>query len=655
MVYRTLSVVKTATQAWLRRVPTHIAVGLVATLCVIALVLGLRAAGALQPLELMAYDRLVLVRAEPAGTQQRVAQIGITEGDIKRFGWPLPDGTLAQAISRLHQAEAAAIGIDIFRPAPVGEGAQALDDILAAAPEVIWADRFSQTGWDGLSAPAIMQASHRNGFTDFVLDRGGVVRRGLLYLSDSRHWEEAMSLKLAFLYLARLKVPIGSDPQGNLMLGAVSLPPLRKPLGGYAFDVDTRGYQILLEFRGPSRVETFPLASLLDGQVPASVFRDRIVLVGSTAESVKDYVGTPLNITAEREMFGVTLQSLFAAQLVATGLDNVAPTRALPRGAETALIVALILCSGCAGTLLRSPIWFAAAMAAGTTLILLLCAAAFARGIWLPVLPMGGGWLLAGLLATAAITYVERTQRNVLMRMFSAHVSAPIAVELWNRRSEFVRQGRTIPVRLSATVLFADINDFTAASEAMEPETVVRWLSPYIDIMTTLIEHHGGVVERLAGDCVMAMFGPPLVRQHQNEVQADAAAAVRFAIQMRYALEGLNARFRADGLPLMRVGIGIHSGELVSCSLGNAGRQQYATIGDTTNVAARIMTVAKNWLRDAPAAHACCMVISEATRSLLEAPPELVPLGPVTCKGKTQPVCCYMLAAPPAPAHAMER
>jgi adenylate cyclase len=302
----------------------------------------------------MAYDRLVLLRTTAVGSQQRVVQIGITEGDIKRFDWPLSDAILAEAISRLHQAGAAAIGIDIFRPAPVGDGAQALADVLATAQEAVWADRFSETAWDGLPAPAIMQASHRNGFTDFVLDRGGIVRRGLLYLSDKRHWEEAMSFKLAFLYLSRLNVAIGPDPQGSLMLGGVSLPPLRKPLGGYASDVDTRGYQILLDFRGPNRVETFPLASLLGGQVPATAFRDRIVLIGSTAESVKDYVGTPLNIAAEREMFGVTLQGLFAAQLVAAGIDNVAPTRPLPRGVETVLIVMLILCSGCAGTLLRS-------------------------------------------------------------------------------------------------------------------------------------------------------------------------------------------------------------------------------------------------------------------------------------------------------------
>jgi adenylate cyclase len=282
-------------------------------------------------------------------------------------------------------------------------------------------------------------------------------------------------------------------------------------------------------------------------------------------------------------------------------------------------------------------------MLAGVAMILVVCAAAFVRSLWLPVLPLTGGWVLAGLSAAATITHVERNQRLVLMRLFSAHVSGPIAVELWKRRGEFIRHGHTVPVRLSATILFADINDFTAASEAMEPEAVVRWLGPYMDAMTALIERHGGVVERLAGDCVMAMFGPPVVRQHRHEIEADAAAALHFAIEMRQALHQLNVEFLTHGLPAMRVGVGIHSGELVSCSLGHAGRQQYATIGDTTNVAARVMEVAKDHLMHASTDDICCIVISDATRTLLRDPVELISLGPVACRGKRQPVECHIV------------
>jgi adenylate cyclase len=628
----------------MRRVPTHVVAGLLATSGILLLILGLRFAGLSETLELLAYDELVLFRSVASDIPQRVVQIGITEDDIHRFGWPLSDRMLAETIRRLHRAGPAAIGIDMFRPLPIGEGTQLLTDTIISVPEVIWADLFGQSGSDAAPAPAIIQASRRNGFADFVADRGGVVRRAPLYLNDRQHREEALSLRLARLYLAAHNIVPHPDANGYLTLGHVVLPPLSKPLGGYASNVDTRGYQIFLEFRGSNRVESFSLASLFDGRMPDDLIRGRIVLVGWTTGSVKDFVGTPLNVTADREMFGVTLQSLFAEQLLGTALDGITPTRALSRSAEVILIALMVLGGGGAGTLLRNSIQFGTAMVAGTLVILAVCATAFVHGIWLPVLPMASGWVLAGLSAAAAITHVERTQRILLMRLFSAHVSGPIAAELWQRRDEFIRHGRTVPVRLSATVLFADINDFTAASEAMEPETVVRWLSPYMDAMTALIERHGGVVERLAGDCVMAMFGPPVIRQHPHEIEADADAALRFAIQMRQALGQMNAAFLAQRLPAMRVGVGIHSGELVSCSLGNAERQQYATIGDTTNVAARVMEVAKDRLRQPPMEEVCCIAISEATRALLRGPVDLIPLGPVTCKGKRQPVDCYVVS-----------
>jgi adenylate cyclase len=161
--------------------------------------------------------------------------------------------------------------------------------------------------------------------------------------------------------------------------------------------------------------------------------------------------------------------------------------------------------------------------------------------------------------------------------------------------------------------------------------------------MISLLEKNGGVVERLAGDCIMAMFGPPIARQRQDQIDADAVAAVRYACQMDEVLWSLNEKYRDENLPEMRVGIGIHSGELVGCSLGNAERQQYATIGDTTNTAARLMSAAKELMQQAPGDKVTGIVVSERTRGLLHGAFDLRPLGPVACKGKKQRIECYVL------------
>jgi adenylate cyclase len=227
------------------------------------------------------------------------------------------------------------------------------------------------------------------------------------------------------------------------------------------------------------------------------------------------------------------------------------------------------------------------------------------------------------------------------MRLFSAQLSAPVAEELWRRRKEMVARGQLVPMRLEATVLFADINDFTAISEQLEPETIVRWLNPYMEAMSRLVEEHGGIVERLAGDAIMAMFGVPIARRGPPEVQADALAAVRYACRMTDAVRELNASYRREGLPEIRVGIGIHSGVLVGCCLGGPERQQYATIGDSANTAARLMTVAKELMKHPGTDEVCRIVLSESTRILLRGVFELRPLGPVALKGKRLPLECY--------------
>jgi adenylate cyclase len=622
----------------------HAVKGLLVTAAVLSILLVLRARGALESMELATYDRLVMLRAAQPGTERRVTQIGITEDDLNRFGWPLSDGALADIIDRLEASQPRAIGIDVFRPAPFGSGTPALERALAGSSNVIWADRFSQGGWDGIAAPAVVRASGRNGFVDFVLDHGGEARRGLLYLHDSRHWEEAFSLKLALLFLSHEGVRPAADSRRFLRLGTVSLPPLDTAVGGYA-TLDTHGYQILYEFRAPARIKSFSLGDLYDGRVPANALKDRIVVVGVTADSVKDYVATPLSALSEYALYGVTVQGLFAAQLVAHGLDGLLPTRALPRVEETILTALAVLAGGCAGTFLPTLRQLAATMIGGSAALLGASYVAFLHGLWLPVLLLAMGWAVAGVSTAAAFTYAERAERGLLMRLFSAHVSAPIAAELWRRRREFIAQGRPIPMRLPATVLFSDINGFTAISETLDPEAIVRWLNPYMEAMSRLIEKNGGIVERFAGDCIMAMFGPPIPRRCRDEIAADAAAAVRYACQMRDEMRRLNELYRAEHLPAMRVGVGIHSGELVSCSLGSAVRQQYATIGDTTNTAARLMTVAKQMMEQRAPGELCGIVISEATRTLLRGEFDLRPLGKVACKGKSQPVECYSIQA----------
>jgi adenylate cyclase len=611
-------------------------------LSVLVLLVALRVSGGFEGLELLAYDEFVRLRASGAAVDSRVVEIAITEEDLQRYNWPLSDGMLAEIIDRLRGAQVQALGFDLFRPTPIGPGTDELDRAIRATPQLVWVNRFSEINWQGIPAPAAAIATGRVGFADLVLDRGGYTRRGLLYLSDDKGFEESLSLKLALLYLAAHGITPVADAQQWMRLGQVSLPALDAEYGGYA-EVDARGYQILREFRSSPEVTTFHLGALMDGTIPAAALAGRIVVLGVDADSVKDFIMTPFDTEAGRGTPGATVHALFAGQLVQHGLDALAPTHPFSHAVELGMIVVVTLFGGGAAIFLRRGIYLLVVVVLGLVVLVGGSYFAFVHSLWLPVVPMTAGWILARVLTTLAIANAESAQRTHLMRLFSSYVSEPIAQQIWMRRDTLTSDGRPIPLRLTATIMFSDINDFTTISEALEADKVVRWLDAYMERMTHLVDEHDGVVERFVGDGILAMWGVPIARRNAGEIAADAIAATRCALRMRESLEELNRFYREEGLPEMRVAIGIYSGELVGCTLGTSARQQYTTIGDTTNTAARLVTVAKDVMKAPETDSPFQIVVGATTQALLGEHFRSHPLGAFALKGKSQLVECFAI------------
>ena len=621
-----------------------VAAGLLALLITIMAMLGLRAVDTFGDLELMAYDKLVVLRSHGPPVDARVSQIEIGEDDLERYQWPLNDGILAAIIDKLRAHHARAIGIDIFRPTPIGPGTEALAKAINDTPQLIWADRFREGAWDGIPAPAAAIETNRVGFSDMVLDGRGEARRGLLFLDDPTHWEPSFSLQLALLYLAAEGIAPVPDQNQSIKLGGVLLPPLDEELGGYS-EFDARGYQIMREFRAPTTLPTFELRDLLDDRIPAGEINGRVVVVGVISDSVKDFVITPLDERSGRGTPGLTLQGLFSAQLISHALDGVEPTRPLKRKWETAIIATVMLLGGITGLVARRPIHLTLVILFGAIMLVIACYAALLHSIWLPAAEIALGWSLALLFATIGAAFADRAQRVLLMRLFSMYAAAPIAQELWQRRGEFTAHGTPVAMRLNCTVLASDINDFTTVSESNDPAVVAHWINMYMDAMTSLVGVHGGIVEHFAGDGIISVWGVPIARKKAEEMQSDASAAVRCALEMAAALRALNLRYASEGLPEMRVGIGIYSGDLIGCSIGNSERRAYSTIGDTPNTAARLVGVAKDHMKAEGTHVACRIVVGEATLALLGDRFATRPLGSFPLKGKSRPVACHIVDA----------
>jgi class 3 adenylate cyclase len=171
------------------------------------------------------------------------------------------------------------------------------------------------------------------------------------------------------------------------------------------------------------------------------------------------------------------------------------------------------------------------------------------------------------------------------------------------------------------------------------------WLNEYMAEMADLVLAHGGVIEKFAGDGLTAEFGVPEPRTTEAEIAADAQAAVDCALAMSRAMEHLNRRWQARGLPEVGIRAGIHTGPLIVGNLGSAQRMQYSIIGDTANTAARLESYGKDDPRLGSDTDHCRILISEATLQHLCVTEgrayRVLPVGGLALKGKAQPVAVH--------------
>jgi adenylate cyclase len=612
---------------------------------------GVRGLGALEDPELLAYDLMVVARAAktPPGAS-RVALVAIDDADILRWGWPLTDALLARALERLQAGAPAMIGIDLYRDVPLPPGAERLAEALAAA-NLIAVAKLPSEGRTPIPGPPSLAGSGRVGFADFPLDPGGVVRRSLLYADADGETRPSFGLLLALGYLARrgiLPQPGEADP-AHLRLGRATLAPFEATDGGYA-QADAAGFQLLLDFRrGEEPFPKLDLTTLLEGRVPPDALADRIVLVGITAESVKDQLAVPLSRRSGRPQYGVAVHGAAVDQLVRMALDGDVPPRVLPVAAELAWFALCALASAALGWNVRGR-WRAAA---GSVLALLaiagLAVAAFVgASTWIPVVSGACAWALAAFLCAVYASQFEGAQRATALSLFGRYVPSRVAEDIWERREEMLSEnGRPMPRRLVATVLFSDIEGFTSVSEKLDPPRLAEWLGEYLSAMAGEVARAGGVVDKFVGDAVMAVFGVPFPREREEEQRSDAQSAVRCALAMRAALSRLNQRWREEGLPEVRVRAGIHTGPVIAGSFGNAERLEYTVIGDNVNVASRIEGFDKS---PVDAAELLRIHLTDATLERLEGRYATVAIGEVSLKGRDLPVRVHRLSGPTEPA-----
>ncbi len=607
-----------------------------------------RWAGFFESLELAAYDWSLRWRLQETQPKDKTLLILADEEDLNGLGWPLSDAVVADVLEAALAASPRVVGLDLYREQPRPPGHERLVKILREESRIIAVYKFASTKKLMVPPPPALEGQGRTGFVDWLVDGDGVVRQGLLYLGRDGSSHISFSLRLALEYLD--KEGVGARPDSvhprHLRFGRSVIPPMSPQAGGYVGN-NPGGYRFLLDFNGgESPFITYSFTDLLQGRVPAKLLQDRIVILGTGADSVKDQFLTPYNRGGGSDdpfMFGPTLHAHAVDQLLRLALEGRGMIVILDDIVELcwlALWVGLGLIVGRTPFEPVSFIWRTGLGGAGPVAAQLL----FIHGhVWLPSATATAGFFLATILATALASQEERKQRQVLKSILDKSVSPAVAEEILVNRHNVIDAGRIRTQKLTATVLFTDLVNFTPLAEQMEPEALIVWLNEYMGAMGGRVLEHHGVVDKYIGDAIMALFGVPVARVSQEEMDLDAVNAVSCALRMGQALEReLIPTWKSRGLPEISMRVGIHSGPLVAGGLGHQERMDYTVIGDTVNIAARLESL-KPGADYAIRPSVCRILISEAVLTRLKGRFVTHPVGEMHLKGRSVKVAVHQV------------
>jgi adenylate cyclase len=222
--------------------------------------------------------------------------------------------------------------------------------------------------------------------------------------------------------------------------------------------------------------------------------------------------------------------------------------------------------------------------------------------------------------AIALVAHVsrEKQRRERLGRYFSPQVAAAV---------EAMPADGAAGQHCTVTLLFSDLRDFTAMAEGLDAREVVALLNECHGRMVDVVFAHGGTLDKYIGDGIMAYFGAPLPQPDHAE------RAVRCALAMQAAMADLNQTRVARGAPLLRMGIGVHTGTVVVGDIGSPHRREYTAIGDAVNVCSRLEALTK--------IHGTPILVSEDTRRLVGDTFGFEAAAPARVKGKAEPVVSY--------------
>jgi adenylate cyclase len=547
---------------------------------------------------------------------------GIDDNTFEAYGrWgDWPRSLHAQAIGNLSQAGAKVIGFDVIftDSSPDDEMlaaamAKAGNVVLAAVGTQPISQTKAEIAYDNFLLPIVSleQAANNIGHANVVPDGDGTVRR-LPLIVRSSSGQVYPALTLAVLYRL-FSMPLPQEyllENGTVHLVARDIP------------VDT-SYCLRINFAADNERRPYvSYGDVISGNFDHSVVKNKIVLIGMTATGEPDTWAIP---TSASKVPGVSIH--------AAAMDTILTERFLTESSSIiTLMIMLLLVGITAFALPRCGTWYWTDVAKGAGItgglfVAYLVASFFFfdKGYSLDLLyPL----LLLLVVYVGNILYMvitEQSDKRFVKELFGRYISPQIAKEIVSRADAGdLRLGGE---QREVSVIFADIRNFTQISEKLSPEDTVKMLNTYLSAVADAVVQHDGIVNKLRGDNIMAVWNAP---QSQPEHSLLAVKAAWEAQQKVAELQQSDNRL----LPV-QFGIGINTGIALAGNIGSVGRTEYTVIGDSINTASRICS-------SAPGGE---VWIGAETYNQTKDYIETEELEPQHLKGKAAPVMVYRVTA----------
>ncbi len=456
----------------------------------------------------------------------------------------------------------------------------------------------------------LSEAAENSGYFNAFPDTDGAIRWAPLVIKFRDNFYSSLSLSLLVQYLdwPMLSLNMAEFGVDGIKAGDIDIP------------TDESG-RILINYLGPAK--TFPHYSISDvmkGRLSPDVFRDKIVLVGATATGIYDIRVTPYSNVYP------------GVEIHANVIDNILHQNFLQHSALSKLldIISIIFFGLLMGLIIPR------LKAVQGIFVSFIIVASFVAvnalifsnlNVWLNVIYPTLTMMTIYLGITVYRYITEEREKKKIRGAFQYYLTASVINEMLKDPTKLKLGGD----KKDLTVLFSDIRGFTTISEKLSPEDLVHLLNEYLTEMTNVVFKYDGLLDKYMGDAIMAVFGAPLDQPDH------AARACRTAIDMMEELKKLQKKWEDEGRPVLDIGVGVNSGDMVVGNMGSEMRFDYTVMGDSVNLGSRLEGINKEYGTN--------IVISEFTYAAVQDVFFCRELDSVRVKGKKLPVKIYELLA----------